>query len=52
VIRGYKGVRPTLGARAFVDASAQVTGLRAYAANCVGYRDTCQAEVGECEEGR
>jgi len=26
VIRGYKGVRPTLGARAFVDVSAQVIG--------------------------
>jgi carbonic anhydrase/acetyltransferase-like protein (isoleucine patch superfamily) len=26
VIRGYKGARPTLGARAFVDASAQVIG--------------------------
>lgn len=26
MIRGYKGVRPTLGARAFVDASAQVIG--------------------------
>jgi len=24
VIRGYKGIRPTLGARAFVDVSAQV----------------------------
>jgi len=26
VIRGYQGIRPTLGARAFVDASAQVIG--------------------------
>jgi carbonic anhydrase/acetyltransferase-like protein (isoleucine patch superfamily) len=26
VIRGYKGVRPTLGARVFVDVSAQVIG--------------------------
>ena len=26
MIRGYKGVRPTLGARAFVDVSAQVIG--------------------------
>lgn len=26
MIRGYKGIRPTLGARAFVDVSAQVIG--------------------------
>jgi carbonic anhydrase/acetyltransferase-like protein (isoleucine patch superfamily) len=26
VIRGYKGIRPKLGARAFVDESAQVIG--------------------------
>jgi gamma-carbonic anhydrase len=26
LIRGYKGIRPTLGARAFVDVSAQVIG--------------------------
>jgi carbonic anhydrase/acetyltransferase-like protein (isoleucine patch superfamily) len=26
VIRGYKGIRPGLGARAYVDASAQLIG--------------------------
>jgi hypothetical protein len=53
VIRGCKGIRPRRGARAFVDESARVigdderAGLREYAADYGGYKDTCRAEAEE-----
>jgi hypothetical protein len=57
LIRPYKGRQPQLGARTWVDVSAQVrrelteeerAGLRRYALNCVG----CEEEYRRAEEAR
>ena len=49
MIRGYKGIRPTAGARAFVDVSAQVIAdvELGDATNDVGHKEAYRAEAEE-----